>query len=153
MSQLILSHQGPILDETKMRAAESAIGIVLPPIYRSFLFEHNGGIPNRRLFTIPGHSEGSDLLDCFYSIGISEKSMDLVHNIQSLSSYQRAGWLAIGHTACSSLVCLDIGTSDREGILYIDIADPLDDRELKRTYPIARNVAQFCESLKEYSAQ
>jgi hypothetical protein len=146
-----LEHQPPVssaaLATAEKRLAE--LGHHIPPSYRAFLAEHNGGEPVRAVFSFQqDNKDQSDSVKVFFGIAPSPDG-DLVDAAESVSGRVPAEVLPIGEDSFGNLICLD-GREGRDGpVLFWDHeheGEPPDEANL---YEIAPDLQTFLNSLYE----
>lgn len=145
MGNVLFSDQGPRLTTELVRALEAKIGRTLPKNYLQFLYSHNGGVPSRRGFIIPEVGD-EDLLDFFLGVGHPNSTMDMLRYVDSLPNYVRGGLLPIGCTAGASFIAIDLCRG--ESVVYLDIADPMDENDQKDGHRLASDIWEFCRQLR-----
>lgn len=140
---------GPRVTQGDLDQLSARLGLPLPTTYSSFLLRTNGGIPSRATFRITGHPDGTDCLSCFFGLHHSDAYMRLEHAIENLPAYVRGGLLPIGMALSASLLALDLSHSPSDRVYYLDVADPLDEHEMKRAYFVSEDVDAFLLALEE----
>jgi cell wall assembly regulator SMI1 len=141
----------PVSAET-LETAERQLakfGHTIPPSYRKFLAEQDGGKPVRRSFSFQHDGvEQRDRVRLFFGIAPSPNG-DLVSEVRMLGNRVPPGVLPIGGDSFGNLVCLD-GRNGRDGpVLFWDHeyeGDPPDEANL---YEIAPDLQTFLDSLTE----
>jgi len=146
MNQLVLLSPGPSITAGMVKSIEESIDCKLPQTYIEFLRSSNGGVPSLRHFCIPGNANREDVLDYFCGIDHEQRHMDLREIIGSVPNYISHGVVPIGITSSGSFVALNLQSVDK-CIVYVDIADQLDEEDMKPLYSLADNIQMFCERL------
>lgn len=124
-------------------------GVVLPPIYRGWLLEHNGGVLDK-MYVFPTGSAGEeDLIQRFLGL----MNVQTQYTIDSLR--ETLPWLAmleslpIAVTAYNGILCVDCkGTADI--IWYYDVIEIPERIEDKPRHFIARDIIDFIAHLEHY---
>jgi len=115
----IRDHRPPVSPEA-IAAAEARLaelGHPIPPSYRAFLADQDGGEPVRDFFSFrQGDIEQEDLVQWFYGIAESLEG-DLVKEAESLVGRIPAGVLSIAGDGNGNAVVLD-GRDGRDGPIY-----------------------------------
>lgn len=135
-----MTQVGPENSEESVRGFESRFNLHLSPLYRAFLKQQNGGVPERRWFRVPEHIEGWDLLDFFYGLGHPDKVMSSEEVCSSLPEYVSMGLVPIAATASAGLLCINSRSGNGEEIVYLDAADHWGDPMKKTRYFVASDV-------------
>ena len=139
---------GPRLTKDMLAAFAESMKVILPPQMVSFLLKTNGGVPDRRLYDIPGHWDCGDSVDFFVGINHQNQHMRMEQYIVDLDVYVRGGALPIACTPTGSLVCIIISELGYGAIVHVDIADPLDEAGQKRRWSVAPSFDEFCNGLR-----
>jgi cell wall assembly regulator SMI1 len=119
---------------------EKHLGLTLPPAYRSFLLEHNGGEPTPASFTTQDGEHGSRVR-FFYGIATS-KYYSLKTNTKVFSDRLPAGYIAIASDDAGNLVVLNSKPGSPGDVLFFD-------HETEDLAPIADTFDSFIEGLHE----
>jgi cell wall assembly regulator SMI1 len=135
------------LNAAELRLAE--LGRHLPPSYKAFLEEHDGGQPVRDSFSFQqDNQDQDDLVRTFFGIAPSA-SGDLVEIATAMWTRVPAGMLPIAEDPFGNLVVLN-GRDGRDGpVLFWDHeyeSDPPDEANL---YEIAPDLQTFVDGLIE----
>jgi hypothetical protein len=135
------------LAEAEARLAE--LGMRIPPSYKAFLAEQDGGKPVRNAFSFQQHEQQQDdLIRLFYGIAASPNG-DLVARAATARDSLPAGVLPIAADSFGNLVLLD-GRNDGDGpVLFWDHefeSDPPDEDDL---FWVAPDLATFLADLTE----
>ena len=138
---------GKRLAEAEARLAD--IGTRIPPSYRAFLAEQDGGKPVRRAFSFRQHDrEQHDLVRLFFGIAESPNG-DLVSEADAVRDRLPADVLAIATDNFDNLIVLD-GRDGRDGpVLFWDHefqSDPPSEDDL---FWVAPDLATFLAGLEE----
>jgi cell wall assembly regulator SMI1 len=137
-----------------MAAAEkrlAELGHHLPPSYKAFLAEHDGGEPvkDRFTFEIEGRTAASRVQEFLGVAPVPAPGANLVMTAAIVTNRVPAGVLPIAPDEVGNLVCLD-GREGRDGpVLFWDHeyeGDPPDEVNL---YEIAPNLQTFIDGLIE----
>ncbi|MBA3926056.1 SMI1/KNR4 family protein [Listeria rustica] len=84
---------------------ETKYKLQLPPQYKAFLLEFNGGYPEKSNFII-SDDEGVSLVNKFYGIG--EESGDLGETFEILEGEIPDGFISIADDPAGNEICKDI---------------------------------------------
>ncbi len=146
-----LHEQGPPLTSDELAAAEDRLaqrGYRLPPNYRQFLLDHNGGQPIRTDFSFDkaGRPQ-NDLVHVLLGVGYPTNA-DLVFTAGIDDTIPR-GVLPVASDPFGNLICVD-GRGDPDGpVLFWDheeISEPPDESNL---YFVAPDLKTFLDGLTE----
>jgi hypothetical protein len=141
---------GP-LTEGRLLAFESELGAVLPDEYRAFLLSHNGGVPEREVFDVPGEDGGERPFHCFFALhdgpwddSTSEGSEGFPLQA-ALADFRADGGpadvLPVGKDWSGSYVCVDLAGAGRGRVLYCD-------HDMERLVPLAGSLSEFLAGLR-----
>ncbi len=132
---------------------EARQNIVLPPEYKRFLLDSNGGKPIPDVFDVPGWVHVGGTVQRFLGIHEREHS-NLEKECVFFLHRLPPGLIPIATEACGNLVCLGI-TGKRQGKVYFwDHEDEFDEhgegrQDYGNVYLIADSVGEFLNKLKE----
>ena len=145
----------PPVPPADLEAAErhlAELGHTIPPSYRRFLTEQDGGRPVKDCFSFEQDNEPQeDLVAEFLGVARPEvpTATNLVRTVGILGDRVPAGVLPIADDPCGNLICLD-GRDGRDGPVYFwdheYEGDPPDEANL---YLIAPDLPTFLDSLYE----
>ena len=99
-----ITNSGPKIGELELAAFEQRHNLSLPPDYRAFMLEHNGGMPRPEVLN---SKHGSTLIWLLYSLENGDP-FDLNIACVSLdweSAYDE-GYICIGRDSCGSDILL-----------------------------------------------
>lgn len=142
-----ITNTGPRITDSDIQEIERLLQLQLPADYRSFLKSTNGGFV-RYGMRINKHCDGTDILSRLLGYKHKDASCDIMRHIEDIPAYFKNRILVIGSTTSASLICYDYRAVGVPPLVYIDIADPLDDFGMKRTYPLAATFTEFLASLE-----
>lgn len=142
---------GPPLTEQDVRRFERKYGFALPPAYRTFLLQGNGGRPERDVFPIQGlegNPEGR--IQLFFDLGGAIESCTLNWNLELFRERIPEDMIPIATTEGADFLCLAV-SGDRAGaVFYYDgysgWGQPNEVSRLQ-LLPLARSFGQFVEGL------
>jgi hypothetical protein len=143
-----MTEAGSAISDHAVHAFEIRFGLRLPPLYQKFLSRHNGGVPERRWFRIPGHYDGWDLLDFFSGLGHPNELMNTERGCSDLPEYVSMGLLPIGGTASAGVLCVDTRGQGGEVVVYLDAAEYFAQPERKTRYIVASNALSLLSLLE-----
>lgn len=127
---------------------EARWGVLLPPEYKAFLLESNGGMPIVDIFAIPGfHGQGSTL-NSFYGIHNGPEHHQLDRACKVYEDRIPDDLIPIAYDAGGNAVCIG-WEGERKGKIYFwDHEDEIDEEGcLRQDY---RNVFLVANSLQEF---
>ena len=137
-----------VIADTERRLA--ALGRPLPPSYRAFLAEQDGGRPVKNTFTFQQHDrDTSSRVAVFF--GAQPTADGDLAGTAGLSGDVPVGFLAIAGDEFGNLICLD-GREGRDGpVLFWDHEEGFDDGEpdFSNLYEIAPDLRAFLDALTE----
>lgn len=140
---------GPPLTDADLNRFEAEHGFKLPPKYREFLLFTNGGVPEFEYFEMKGNpNDTGDAVGFFDRMNVPDGGIDLAWAIREIPLYFKAGYFCIASSCFGSFICLDLNSPSREEVIYIDIADELDENGLKPTYLLAPDIWAFIAMLQ-----
>jgi hypothetical protein len=141
---------GP-LSETRLAAFEAELGIALPEEYRAFLLQHNGGVPSRVTFDVPGEDGGERPFHCFFAVHDGPWDDSTPEGSQgfplqaALADFRdetgRDDVLPVGKDWSGSYVCIGLAGDDRGRVLYYD-------HEMEQFVPLADTLSRFLAGLR-----
>jgi hypothetical protein len=137
-------------DASRLARLEQKIRSALPDAYRQFLLQHNGGKPDRRIFSfVENGRESTDAVRCFYA--------DCDHTLYSIDKKMQVysgripdGCLPIACDPFGNQLLLSVAADDYGVIYFWD-----HERESSRAGGkdslclLASSFEEFVESLKE----
>ncbi|QEL19489.1 SMI1/KNR4 family protein [Limnoglobus roseus] len=142
---------GP-LTEDRLVAFESELGASFPDEYRAFLLQHNGGVPNRGTFNIPGEDGGERPFHCFFALHDAPWNDSTPEGSQgfplqaALADFRADGGpaevLPVGKDWSGSYVCVGLAGNDRGQVLYYD-------HGTEQLVRLADSLAAFVAGLRE----
>lgn len=141
---------GPLSAE-RIVAFERELGAMLPDEFRAFLLRHNGGVPNREAFEVPGENGGERPFHCFFALhdcpwddSTPEGSQGFPLQ-EALADFRADGGpadvLPVGKDWSGSYVCVGLAGADRGRVLYYD-------HEMEQLVPLADTLAAFLAVLR-----
>lgn len=133
--------------EARLAALEQRI----PPSYRAFLAEHDGGVPVRGYFRFEwGDRPEEDLVQKFLGVAPAPSpGMDLPKAAGLLADGLLPGVLPIAYDPLGNYVCLDT-RDDRDGpVLFWAHEEGFDEPSESNLYEIAPDLATFLDDLTE----
>jgi hypothetical protein len=120
-----LETPNPLPSIDQVATLESTLGVSLPPEYRQFLLERNGGTFNRgkfrRLIITFGESGKGDCVDSLYGIGARKASGDLCKEAVLFDDDRPYRLVPIGYTALGVLLLIvtEALGKDKAGQIWI----------------------------------
>jgi hypothetical protein len=141
---------GPLTEE-RVSEFEQELRAALPEEYRLFLLRHNGGIPDREAFDVPGEDGGERPFHCFFALHDRPWDDSTPEGSQgfplqaALADFRSEGGpaevLPIGKDWSGSYVCLGLAGADRGRVLYYD-------HEMEQFVPLADSLSAFLDGLR-----
>lgn len=141
-----LKSLGPPIGDDSIAALERRLGTGLPPDYRRFLAETNGGVPLQR--GVRSEATGQEWsINVLFGLTRPIISSNLDSNLEATKDTRPAGQLPIAATDTGEFVLLSIG-GRRPGVVSLwqwqedDLAS-----KARHLHPLAQSFTQFLESL------
>ncbi|GIX05004.1 MAG: hypothetical protein KatS3mg114_0873 [Planctomycetaceae bacterium] len=141
---------GPLSAE-RVATFERELGTTLPDEYRVFLLRHNGGVPDRETFDVPGEDGGERPFHCFFALHDGPWDDSTAEGSQgfplqaAFADYRVDGGpadvLPIGKDWSGSYVCVGLAGADRGRVLYWD-------HDMEQLVPLADTLAAFLAGLR-----
>ncbi|HEX8776137.1 MAG TPA: SMI1/KNR4 family protein [Pyrinomonadaceae bacterium] len=131
------------LDESTVFRLEDSLQIKLPPSYRKFLMEFNGGRPVARRFKFKGATRGSSV-DRFLGVHNKEHN-NLMDYLETYKGRIPPNFFPIAHDPGDNLICISVAGADKGSIYFWD-----HDREGNDGPPNYSNVILISESFEEF---
>jgi hypothetical protein len=150
-----MKESGPPVDDARIDALERSLGIMLPPDYRAFLKQHNGGRPDPRFFPVqgwpnrfPGRPD-QEYGGVHYFHGIDEPitSSNLDWNFRILRGRIPDELLPIAGDESGNEICLSMWGSNRGHVYIWDHDGEHSPPTYANIYLIAKSFPEFLESL------
>lgn len=107
-----------LISESELAAAEAEMKIAIPASYRSFLLQHNGGLPSPDIVDIPGLRESPTDIQIFFGIGARTQACDVIWNFQMYLGRIPADWIPIACDSGGNLFCISAGSTDFGQVFY-----------------------------------
>lgn len=151
MTTLIdLYYKTNTLDE--ITAFEESLGIKLPPKYRQFLLETNGGEPEPNCFDIPSFSGKYSIVDFFHGLNVSTSFGNLHDEITRGREYLPSQFLPIGMDPGGNVICAGLEIPYLDKLYFWDHEDSLDSRglpklDMSNMYWLADDIYDFLDKL------
>lgn len=131
----------PPITERDIASFEKSHGITLPPAYRRFLLETNGGRPERDLCIVPDFPPSPIArVHFFFGIGDSMECYDLAWNREV---YSPAEFLVIAGTEGGDTFCIGIASEYYNQVFFWDYYGD----EEHRLYRVANSFEDFLNGL------
>jgi hypothetical protein len=140
-----LEECGPAVSDADVAGLERFLGSRLPPEYRTFLLQYNGGRPKRTAFPVPTHPEGSIDLELFFGLTRDEATSNLEWNYKKHRPALGKHLLPIARTPANDLVALGLSGDKRHAIVFYDA---IEDDPKARLHDVAGDFTKFMASLK-----
>ena len=132
------------LSTSHVAELESALGVIFPPSYRTFLSKYNVAIPERNQF------DGEEIVTSvawFYGVS-DDRVEDLLETNEMYSRRLPTGVLAVAEAAGGNLICLDLGDDGK--VYWWDHEEEATDEEepsFDNMYLLAPSFSDFLEQL------
>lgn len=131
------------LDESAVSTLEDSLRIKLPPSYRKFLMDFNGGRPAARRFKFKGRTRGSSV-DRFLGVHNKEHN-NLLEYLETYRGRIPRNLFPIAHDPGDNLICISVGGADAGSVYFWD-----HDREGDGGPSDYSNVILIAESFEEF---
>ncbi|MEK6279164.1 MAG: SMI1/KNR4 family protein [Acidobacteriota bacterium] len=106
------------LDESTVSKLEDSLHIKLPPSYRKFLMDFNGGRPLARRFTFKGRTRGSSV-DRFLGVHNKEHN-NLLDYLETYKERIPPNCFPIAHDPGDNLICISVEGANKGSIYFWD---------------------------------
>jgi hypothetical protein len=125
---------------------EETIGSILPEIYREFIIEHNGGIPDKRDFTI-SKSEGESGLHVVFGLhnGPEDARLDSQFNFNKKRLPKEV--IPWASDPMGNYLCIGLTGEYRDSVLFWDHEQQTQDPALHDLICINRSFSNFMDML------
>lgn len=131
-----------------IEACEQCIGMLLPPVYRSYLLSENGGSSLKHAgFVVPELNE-KVMLGALYGIGKPSSSLNLATAFDEYKDLLPGGLLPIGEDPGGNQLLLSTEGEEAEVIFFWDRVGLFERRMGKNLFRVADNMNQFIQSLE-----
>lgn len=135
--------------EEEVRSFERKHKFSLPPDYKEFLLEKNGGVPDKSLIDVP--SLGERVVRRCFALKGAASSYTLDYIISVYKGRVPTGMLPIGDDPAGNLFLIELSEGEDYGRIYFwdheQEADMESQPYRKNIYKIAANFAFFLQSL------
>lgn len=128
----------------KINALERELNVSLPVPYREFLLSHNGGVPERKLFSSKGY--GDSLLKEFHGIFKNDAIRDIQSNLETFRQSLAKNLIPICCDQLGNQILLGIRRKYKGKIYFWWHEGP---EETDSIFPVAESFTKFLESLKD----
>ena len=134
----------PLPTEGQLFSLQRQIGVLLPPEYRRFILDFNGGCFTDPIITPVGLGCPIECLDSLYGIGASRPAIELGRpaDIALFDDNEPPKIIPIGQTAVGGLIILDTAPGDGNGSIFLKQARG-------DFYYLTENIAAFFALLQE----
>lgn len=127
-------------------------GLTLPPSYKEFLLDTNGGEPMPNEFEVPNWLGESSMVQAFFGIHDGENN-NLAAKIDMFKNRLPQGFVPIASDPAGNLLCLGTNGDDEGRIYFWDHEEELDDdglskKDFSNMYRIANNINEFLAELR-----
>lgn len=140
----LLENAGKMITENQVSELETEIGIKIPPKYRSFLLEHNGGQPVPDVVNVEGFAGEDTDVSIFFGINRDKETSNIKWNMEVFSDrIPVKEYLPIACDSGGNIFTVSINNGQGESIHYFEL-----DNEKVRKYSIATDIFSFLEMLR-----
>jgi hypothetical protein len=141
---------GP-LSESRLVEFERTCGLALPPDYREFLLEFNGGVPFPSSFWITEPTNASGVQQ-FYGLHDGPSWLSIHTYARNEASGVPAGILPIGDDGVGDWICIGIAGAHYGRVYFVDHeVHPLDDPDsMKGITELAESFERFLANLMHH---
>jgi hypothetical protein len=158
---LSIENQGRKLNQSDIVNFENVIGHELPPDYKKFLLNYNGGEPKQNYHDVQG-TEGKGIGDfvecrCFFAIDGPEsyepevkKGYDIEWNYLVLRGRIPDNFLPISEDSGGNIVCLSLYGEDLGSIWFWSHHDEHYPPSYSNCYKVADSFQELLEGMFEY---
>lgn len=132
------------LDETTVAKLEDSLRIKLPPSYRKFLMEYNGGKPAPRRFKFKGKTRGSSV-DRFLGVHNKDYS-NLLKYLKTYNGRIPRNFFPVAYDPGGNLICISVEGADTGSVYFWDHEQESEEG----TLPDYSNVILIADSFDEF---
>lgn len=150
MSATII-RSGPPLSSEQLDEVEQRMGSAIPPVYREFLLQNNGGrpVPNAFLYRrSDGTTAGEGGVNTFLGIGDAE-STDIEWHRSMYEDRIPSNFFPIADDPGGNLICLSTSGDDVGAVYFWDHEEESDPPTYDNVYFIAPDFQTFLDTLFE----
>ena len=148
---VMMRKSGPKLPEYEVSILERRMGATLPPSYRRFLLEFNGGRPTPDGVDVKGLEDSPTDVTVFFGIGRSLECECIEWSLTALVERLEPRLVPIAGDSGGSVFCLSLRDQDYGAILYCDLQSVYGDFEATpEFYPVAPDFDTFLDSIYEF---
>lgn len=144
MADIPISDSEQTLNEEDIRQTERDLGTALPPEYRHFLLQHNGGRPERNYFQIED-GNGDSLIDWFLCIRPGDAN-DLASVVRMFQNRVPRTLLPIARDPFGNLICIAVSGENVGKVYFWDHEEEVAEGEI----PDYRNLHLVSESFDRF---
>jgi hypothetical protein len=147
-----LTQTGPRVTDEDVRDFERTIGHELPPDYRAFLIDVNGGYApsSHRVFRL---RKDTTSLNSFYSLNVPDDPDDLasaqLYPPYPLNNLPKDG-IAIGYDGTGSRIVLILAGPQRAEVWFLDTLNPDDNADVHGDWFRRSDVLRLAGSFREF---
>lgn len=133
-------------------AFENEMGIKLPPKFKQFLLESNGGSAEPNCFTIAQFAGNSSIVDFFYGLNVSTPYGDLAKNLERYKERIPDSFIPVGCDPADNIICVGISPPFIDKVYLWDYEEELDHKGLSKMdmsnmYWLADDIYEFLSKL------
>lgn len=155
-----ITKTGPTLNETDLADFEKKIGYNLPPDYRQFLLQYNGGKPVPDFFQVPEWQYKESFVNQLKGLikEKDEKKVDLARLNDLLDGRLPKGFVAIGSDPGGNHILLSLTNETKGNVYFFDHENEPDDatddlEDYSNIFLIANSFTEFLNNLTHQSAE
>lgn len=139
------------LSPEQIERFEIARNLILPPKYKNFLLQWNGGSPVPDMFMI-SDEQGASVVNVFNGIGEMYDNLEKVMEIYE--DRLPEGFIPIGDDPGGNVLCVGTKELYAEKIYFWDHEqEPEDPNEMTNMYFLANDIYEFLDALYEGSEE
>lgn len=133
-------------DAGHLSKLEAVLRYRLPPLYRQWILEFNGGFPTPSAFTIRGNPFSEDDMVTAMLGLFDDEQFGIASHMHSQMWMLRQNFFPVALAASSSYLGLEM-KSKSESIVMIDVCDRGDSDGIRPHYFISKDIESFLENL------
>ncbi len=144
-------HSFGIIDRREIEKFEDFFSISLPPRYKKFLEQNNGGIPTPDCFDFYDESDSS-ILDYFFGINLKENYCDLGYNFNVFKNRIPCDLFPIASDPGGNIILIGLSGDESGKIYFWDHEFEADGYapDMSNVHLIAPNLDTFLNNLYEF---
>lgn len=143
-----ITGSGPQLDNASLDVFEQRVGRNIPPVYRAFLLQHNGGYPDPSDFLIKGRDSTPDLMgtiEQFLGIGTDDEYAEIERYLTQYKDRIPSDLFPIAQDPGGNIVLIGTEGETAGQIFFWDHEEEAEEGDP----PTRRNLYRVAESLAD----